>query len=140
LRCVDRRWRAGRAATGEPSRKQGAQQTADRKNFRTTSQIDGIGITPPSLELFQNLGLVGDFVSRGVRVDHAKVHEGNKLAGELSFHSLKHAFPFILSIPQATTIEILEQRLRREPLVEIRRETSLLNVEQTDEQVIATVQ
>jgi 2-polyprenyl-6-methoxyphenol hydroxylase-like FAD-dependent oxidoreductase len=98
-----------------------------------------IGITPPSLEIFQTLGLDENFVKQGVRVELAKVHEGRKLAGELSFCSLDNPYPFILAIPQATTIEVLEDRLRQEGLVTLRRETSLLKIEQTGQQVTATV-
>ncbi len=99
-----------------------------------------IGITPPSLELFQTLGLDEDLINRGVRVELAKVHEGRKLAGALSFHSLNNPYPFILAIPQATTIEVLENHLQREGLVTLCRGTSLLKIEQTEQQVTATVQ
>ncbi len=98
-----------------------------------------IGITPPSLEIFQTLGLDENFVKQGVRVELAKVHEGRKLAGKLSFQSLDNPYPFILAIPQATTIEVLEDRLRQEGLVALRRETILLKIEQTEQQVTATV-
>ena len=53
-----------------------------------------IGITPPSLELFQTLGLDEAIINQGVRVELAKVHEGNKLAGTLSFQSLVNPYPF----------------------------------------------
>lgn len=99
-----------------------------------------IGITPPSLELFQQLDIDQDFIRQGVRVDHAKVHEGRRLAGELSFDSLDNPYPFILAIPQATTIELLENRLRKDALVTFRRETHLLKIEQTERCVTATVQ
>lgn len=99
-----------------------------------------IGIAPPSLELFHLLGLDDEFVRRGIQVAHAKVHEGRKLAGELNFDVLDNPYPFILAIPQATTIELLEDRLKNDALVAFRRETPLLKIEQNERCVTATVQ
>lgn len=99
-----------------------------------------IGITPPSLELLHQLGLADEFVRLGVRVDLAKVHEGRRLAGELSFRSLKNPFPFILAIPQATTVELLENRLIEDDRVALRRNTSLLKIDQTERYVTAAMQ
>lgn len=99
-----------------------------------------IGITPPSLELLHHLGLDDAFVSRGVQVDHAKVHEGRMLAGELNFDALDNPYPFILALPQATTIELLEDQLKKEALVTFRRKTHLLKIEQNERCVTATVQ
>lgn len=110
------------------------------KTSTAPAESMAIGVTPPSLELFQQLDLDQDFVSHGVRVDRAKVYEGKKLAGELSFHSLDNPYPFILAIPQATTVELLENRLAEEALVSLRRQTSLLKIDQTEQHVTATVQ
>jgi len=96
-----------------------------------------IGVTPPSLDLFKTLGLDDDLVNRGVRVDLAKVHEGRKLAGELSFQALDNPHPYILAIPQATTIDVLEKSLLQDGRVTLCRETELIGIEQTD-QIVTT--
>jgi 2-polyprenyl-6-methoxyphenol hydroxylase-like FAD-dependent oxidoreductase len=98
-----------------------------------------IGVTPPSLDLFQTLGLDETLVSRGVRVELAKVHEGRKLAGELSFQSLDNPHPYILAIPQATTIDVLEKSLLHDGRVTLCRETSLIDIEQAEQIVTARV-
>lgn len=98
-----------------------------------------IGITPPSLELLQQLDLAADFVRSGIRVDLARVHEGRKLVGVLRFRGLDSPFPFILAIPQATTIALLEARLKEGRRVTLRRATTLLAVEQTGDYVTATM-
>jgi 2-polyprenyl-6-methoxyphenol hydroxylase-like FAD-dependent oxidoreductase len=99
-----------------------------------------IGITPPSLELFQTLGLDEAIINQGVRVELAKVHEGNKLAGTLSFQSLVNPYPFILAIPQATTIEILESKLVQMNPFTLRRKTNLIKIMQSEQHVTATIQ
>jgi 2-polyprenyl-6-methoxyphenol hydroxylase-like FAD-dependent oxidoreductase len=98
-----------------------------------------IGVTPPSLDIFQTLGLDDVIVNRGVRVDLAKVHEGRKLAGELSFQSLDNPHPYILAIPQATTINVLEENLLRDGRVTLCRKTSLIDIEQNEKMVTARV-
>jgi len=98
-----------------------------------------IGVTPPSLDLFATLGLDVDLVNRGVRVELAKVYEGRKLAGELSFRALNNPHPYILAIPQATTIDVLEKNLVCDGRVTLCRETDLINIEQTDQIVTAEV-
>jgi 2-polyprenyl-6-methoxyphenol hydroxylase-like FAD-dependent oxidoreductase len=98
-----------------------------------------IGVTPPSLELFQMLGLDETLVKRGVRVEIAKVHEGRRLAGALSFQSLDDPHPYILAIPQATTIDVLENNLLRDGRVTLCRETNLIDIEQSEQMVTAGV-
>src|SRR5210317_474878 len=98
-----------------------------------------IGVTPPSLDLFQTLGLDDVLVNRRVRVELAKVHEGRKLAGELSFQSINNPHPYSLAIPQATTINVLEENLLRCGSVTLCRKTSLIAIEQTEKMVTARV-
>ena len=80
-----------------------------------------IGITPPSLALLRSLQLDQAFVAAGVRVDHAVVHGDHGRLGELSFREIPGPCPFILSLPQAETVRLLEDRLRAWPTVTLRR-------------------
>jgi 2-polyprenyl-6-methoxyphenol hydroxylase-like FAD-dependent oxidoreductase len=109
------------------------------KNPSPPEQSMAIGITPPSLDLFHQLDLDALFVENGTRVDLARVHEGQRLVGELRFHSLASPYPFILAIPQATTIELLEERLNQAPLVTFRRECCLSGFEQGPDRVTASI-
>jgi 2-polyprenyl-6-methoxyphenol hydroxylase-like FAD-dependent oxidoreductase len=94
-----------------------------------------IGLTPPSLALLGSLQLDSTFVAAGVRVNHAVVHGDHRRIGELRFHALPGNYPFILSIPQAETVRLLETRLADWPSVELRRGTELTSLEQGDESV-----
>jgi len=80
-----------------------------------------IGITPPSLGILRGLDLDRRFCRSGVRVNHAVVHGHRRILGELSFDGLDSPWPFILSLPQAATVALLEDSLARWPLVELRR-------------------
>ena len=72
-------------------------------------QSRAIGITPPSLEIMESLGLAGSFIAQGVAVRVAEAHGQTLRLGCLDFTGLPGAFPFVLSIPQEKTETLLEQ-------------------------------
>jgi 2-polyprenyl-6-methoxyphenol hydroxylase-like FAD-dependent oxidoreductase len=74
-----------------------------------------------------------------VRVEQAVVHGDHGVLGALSFSSLPAPYPFILSLPQATTVALLETRLSNWPQVELRRGTELLDLEQAADGVTVTL-
>lgn len=98
-----------------------------------------IGLTPPSLALLHSLQLDRSFTDAGVRVDQAVVHGDRGRLGGLSFRGLPGAYPFILAIPQAETVRLLEARLGDWPTVELRRGTELIAFRQDAAGVTATL-
>jgi 2-polyprenyl-6-methoxyphenol hydroxylase-like FAD-dependent oxidoreductase len=82
----------------------------DRREQPLESSM-AIGVTPPSMEILQRLGLDEVFRRAGVPVRHAEVHESCRRLGRLDFAQLKSDYPFFLSIPQARTVEILHANL-----------------------------
>lgn len=88
----------------------------ERKTNRSRASM-AIGVMPPSLEILQKLGLADNLVSSGLRVERAIVHENQRRIGEVSFRPIAGEFPFILSIPQWRTIEVLRTNLQRFPHV-----------------------
>ncbi|ACO47205.1 NAD(P)/FAD-dependent oxidoreductase [Deinococcus deserti] len=75
------------------------------------SHSRAIGIHPPSLEAFARLNLSQPLLDAGVRMTGGIVRSQRGLLGELSFQGASSAFPFILSLPQQQTEQILEGRL-----------------------------
>ena len=73
-----------------------------------------IGITPPSLQILDKLGLAVEFIARGVKVRDCFVHGQRGRLGCVSFREIPDAHRFILSLPQVTTIEILQKHLGQE--------------------------
>ena len=99
-----------------------------------------IGLTPPSLALLHNLQLDQQFIAAGVRVDQAVVHSSKEQLGVLSFRTLPGPYTFILSLPQAETVRLLEARLGDWPQVTLRRGTELVALEQKSGRVTASLQ
>jgi hypothetical protein len=90
-----------------------------------------IGITPPSLAILAKAGIDRTFITHGVKVTEAVVHDGCGIAGEVRFDRLASAYPFILTLPQSKTLEILAHALEASPYVEVRRSVELVTVSQT---------
>ncbi len=100
------------------------------KKASAPQQSMAIGITPPSLEILSRIGLDETFIQEGVKVNHACIFEEKKLRGELLFNSLAGRYPFILSLPQAKTVSLLEKNLESYNCVRIRRHCHFLQAEE----------
>ena len=72
-------------------------------------QSRAIGVTPPSLEILNSLGLAGDFIGQGVAVRTSLVCGQGRRLGSVDFTELSGDFPFVLAIPQDRSAAILEQ-------------------------------
>jgi 2-polyprenyl-6-methoxyphenol hydroxylase-like FAD-dependent oxidoreductase len=89
-----------------------------------------IGVTPPSLEILKRLELDQVFAQAGVQVRCAEVHESGRKLGRVTFDRISSEYRFFLSIPQARTVEILRDSLRRFPSVTLHENTECTGLEQ----------
>ncbi|MCG3147823.1 MAG: 3-(3-hydroxy-phenyl)propionate/3-hydroxycinnamic acid hydroxylase [Verrucomicrobiae bacterium] len=94
------------------------------------SQSMAIGITPPSLEILEKLGLADEFVQRGVRIHTAHVTENGRYLGHVDFSRIQAAHQFILSLPQVETVGLLWNNLRRYDCVQLWPATECTALEQ----------
>ncbi|SMO60848.1 FAD-dependent oxidoreductase [Fodinibius sediminis] len=78
-----------------------------------SSNSRSLGIHPPALELFKDLGMADQLISRGVRIKKGHAYSSTGKMGSLSFDSCPPPFNFILSLPQSQTEQLLEHELRR---------------------------
>lgn len=85
----------------------------ERRTGRDESYSRAIGIHPPSLAAFRELGVHEAFLNEGIRVVAGVAHANRSPLGVLSFSRLPGEFPFILTLPQARTEAILERELLR---------------------------
>jgi 2-polyprenyl-6-methoxyphenol hydroxylase-like FAD-dependent oxidoreductase len=72
-----------------------------------------IGIHPPGLRCLEGLGLAHDFVERGVRVEQGHAFAQGRELGSISFADMKGPYPFVLSLPQSDTEQLLENALQK---------------------------
>lgn len=72
-----------------------------------------IGILPPSLERLAELGVIGAFVPRGVRIRRAHAFSSRHHLGSVDLGRLATPYPYALSLPQEVTEVLLEAHLDR---------------------------
>ncbi|MET1022239.1 MAG: NAD(P)/FAD-dependent oxidoreductase [Arthrobacter sp.] len=72
-----------------------------------------IGIHPPSLDALEGIGVATALVAEGVPIRRGLALGGGRMLAEMSFAGVSETFPFVLSLPQARTAAVLEQRLRQ---------------------------
>lgn len=75
-----------------------------------------IGITPPSLDILNQIDLKAAFLRAGVLIRRARVFENQRPCGNLDF---RHSEEEILSFPQFGTLTLLRQRLAEFPNIHL---------------------
>lgn len=81
---------------------------------------NAIGITPPSLAILAKLGLDQILAAWGAPIQRVVVHgPQQKVIGTVGFDTLPAPHPYILSVPQNVTEQILEQHLLEYPSVRV---------------------
>lgn len=70
-----------------------------------------IGIHPPALEALDQVHLAGTMVREGVPIRAGMALSGGRTVGTMSFGGVSADFPFVLSLPQHRTEQLLEERV-----------------------------
>ncbi|MFS0716575.1 NAD(P)/FAD-dependent oxidoreductase [Arthrobacter sp. 1P04PC] len=84
----------------------------ERRTAGTGGHSRAIGIHPPALSALSRAGVDQELIRRGVPIRRGvAVNEGRTLAG-MSFDAVPGPYPFVLSLPQNSTEEVLAARLR----------------------------
>ncbi len=103
------------------------------KNAVRPPQSRAIGITAPTLGIFERLGLLDGFLRSGVRVARAGGYSETRKLCTVDFSGLKTPYPFVLAIPQDRTESLLERAVLKNPGVRFVRGVEALNVHRSDE-------
>jgi 2-polyprenyl-6-methoxyphenol hydroxylase-like FAD-dependent oxidoreductase len=104
-----------------------------------TTQSRAAIIHARTLELFERLGIVEDFLARGVKVHGAAIYgPGGKLLTHPNLDFLPTAYPYMLGLDQAETERLLTQRLAAHG-THVERQVELAGFEQTASAVRATL-
>lgn len=91
-----------------------------------------------TLEIFEQLGIAEAAIAQGISIPKVQLYAGSDALVELSFQSIDAQYPFVLSLPQSETENLLGSTL--EPLgVKVERSVTFTELSQTDEGVTATL-
>ena len=97
-----------------------------------------LGIQSRTLEVFENMGIIEQFLARGLKVIGANVHEGETLLFQVDARYLKAPYPYILSLPQSDT-ELLLLGLLHELGGEVEWSRELVGFGQGRDRIVAFV-
>lgn len=112
------------------------------KGSEQARESRALGIQARSLELFQNLGIVEEFLKRGQIASGAKMFLNGKQKMSLNFSDMGRRdtpYPYIFFLSQAETEKILIEDLLKWN-VEVERQTSLISLTQSHDGVEAIVE
>lgn len=93
-----------------------------------TGHSRAIGIHPPALEAFEEIGLTSQVLESGVRIHNGLLRGEREVLGELTFAGVSRRYPFIVSLPQHDTEALLERRLYELAPDALRREARVCGV------------
>lgn len=98
-------------------------------------------IQAKSMEIFQNLGIVSEFLEQAQTGMHAYIYASGKPVAELSFKDVateNTPYPSIFFISQSITEQILLNYIQKQN-VQVEQQTKLLSFSQTDDAIEATI-
>lgn len=72
-----------------------------------------IGIHPPGLKILHEIGILDEFVIKGVSVTKGLAHVGPKFIGSISLATGRESFDRVLTIPQYQTEDLIERSLEK---------------------------
>jgi 2-polyprenyl-6-methoxyphenol hydroxylase-like FAD-dependent oxidoreductase len=83
------------------------------ERLRRSEHSRAIGIHPPALDALADAGVCSAFVAEGVRIPGGVARCGGADVSALSFARVSPSHPFVLSLPQMRTEQLLEEELLR---------------------------
>jgi 2-polyprenyl-6-methoxyphenol hydroxylase-like FAD-dependent oxidoreductase len=108
-------------------------KAADR---RLTSRA--IGVLPRTLEVFQLMGIAGEFLAEGNPIRGINAFNEGKRIARIALDRLESRYPFIVAIPQDQTERLLEQQLARHNVI-VERDAEIVSLDQNPDDVTARV-
>ena len=108
------------------------------KAMAPSDKSKAFAIHPRTLELLENMGIVGTFLSQGNAVNAFDMYDRGKPLVNAVFDNIESKYPFALMIPQCLSEKILAEHLNSLG-VEVERQTELTRIKQTTQDVEVTI-
>jgi 2-polyprenyl-6-methoxyphenol hydroxylase-like FAD-dependent oxidoreductase len=96
-------------------------------------------VHPRSLEVFESLGLLEQFLAAGVKQRFARLHSDGSVLGEIDLSICGSRHGFNMGISEETTETILTEYLRRQG-GDVVRSSRLVGLKATERDVVATIE
>jgi 3-(3-hydroxy-phenyl)propionate hydroxylase len=84
------------------------------QSLEPSSRSRAIGVSPRTLEVFDELGAADELIELGVVNQAANFYSGGRHIGRVNSTGVQHTkYPFMLAVPQSVTEQVLERRLNK---------------------------
>ncbi|KQS23048.1 hypothetical protein ASG05_04670 [Frigoribacterium sp. Leaf186] len=95
-----------------------------------------LGVHPPSIDLFDRLGLADDLLEGAVRIRRGIATSGARTIGAVPFDRASSRWPFVAAVPQDATEAVLRRGLADRRADALRRGIRFTGLEQRDDDVV----
>ena len=90
-----------------------------------------LGIQARTLELFEKMGVVESFLDKGVKLTAMNISSNHRRIAQIRMQYISSRYPFMLSLPQWETEDILNAHLKQQK-IEVERGVALSALQQTE--------
>lgn len=80
---------------------------------KPTDKSKAFGIHARTLELFDNMGVINDFLQLGTKVHGVNFYNDGKKLAHIYLEKLESKYPYLLTLPQSETERILTEKLEK---------------------------
>lgn len=85
-------------------------QVLEQRQVRS-AHSRAIGVHPPALESLALAGIAGTMSREGVQISHGEARSAGRTVARLEFAAASARYPYVLTLPQVRTEELLQERL-----------------------------
>lgn len=78
-----------------------------------TDQSRALGLQSRTLEIFEKMGIIGEFLQKGKKIHHANIYKKGRRTATVDISQIEAPYPFVLSLPQAETEAILTRHFEK---------------------------
>lgn len=107
--------------------------------IRTATRSYACALHPGTLQLLDKLGLAGQLLEVGHRIDKIALYEGAKRRAEVNLADLEAEHPYILILPQTALEDLLEQELLDRARVRVQWSHRFSDLQRQGASVLASV-
>ncbi len=118
---------------------QGLSVTVIDEEWRPAGHSYALALHPSSLAILRELGLAGEAIARGRKLESLTIHTGDEQKGTLRLAVPDAHYPFLLALPQNALERLLAERLA-ERGIEVRWSHRLASLEPGDAAVACAVE
>lgn len=108
------------------------------KNAEPTQGSNATWIQSRTLEIFDAIGIVDDFLKLGHQCKAINLYENGNALANIPLTFMDTPYPYILMLPQRETERLLTKKLEQSK-IRVERSFELINIKQTDRGVVSTI-